>query len=349
MEKILVAGAGAIGGITGAYMTLDGKDVTLFDIDKKHVEKINKDGLFIDGIRGKKKVKVKAVTRIRGKYDIVFLAVKSQYTEDALKRIIPHLKENAIVVSLQNGINEEGIAKKIGIKRTIGCVIGWSATNVGAGHLRLTSEGKFIIGRLDGKIDGNLKKVKELLESFSDVEITDNIIDSLWTKLMINSAIASIGAISVKTLGEMVKDRKSIVILALLANELVKVAENAGIKLEKFEGLDPKLFKIYDYEDFKRVVAIMKIAGEKHHGLKSTMLQDLEKGKKTEIDYLNGYIEKKAEEIGIETPINKELIKIIKEIENGKRKLSPKNIDEIYKRIRIPKNWINFNENELDF
>jgi len=348
-EKILVAGAGAIGGITGGILSMNGYDVVLFDVNKEHVEKMNKDGLLIEGMDGKKRIKVKAVTRIRGKYDIVFLAVKSQYTEDALKRILPHLKEDGIIVSLQNSINEENIAQKVGVENTIGCVIGWSATNVGNAHLKFTSEGEFIIGKLDGKIDEKVEKVKKLLEKVAPVKITENIYGYLWTKLLINSAIASVGALYGDDLGKVVKDRKSVANLVSLADELVRMAEKMDIQLEEFEGLHPSFFKIDNYEDFKRGVAIVRMAGKKHARLRSTILQDLEKGRKTEIDYLNGYIEKKANEYGMETRINKKIIEVIKEIEKGKRKMGSKNVEEVFGMINIPKKWIDFKEKELEY
>ena len=348
MEKILVVGAGAIGGITGAFIADKGYDVTLFDVDEKHVDKINKDGLLIDGIREKKRIKVKAVKRIKGKYDVVFIAVKSQYTKDALKRVLPHLNKDGIVVSLQNSINEEVIASKVGIENTIGCVIGWSATNVKAGHLKFTSEGEFIIGKLNGKMDEKVEKVRDLLQNVAPVKVTNNIMGYLWAKLLINSAIASIGAIANANLGGIVRKKKSLVALAMVADELVRVAERVGIELEKFEGLDPSFFKIDSYDDFKRVLAILKIAGKRHAGLRSTILQDLEKGRKTEIDYLNGYVEKKAKEEGIETRLNKEIIKIIKEMEAGKRKPGYENIEDVLKLVNIPQKWLNFKEKELE-
>lgn len=343
--RVLVAGAGAIGGITGAFMASNGYDVTLYDIDREHVKKIKEKGLVIEGIRGKKVVKVKAVSRIRGEYDVVMIAVKSQYTEDVMKKIMPHLSKRGIVVSLQNSINEEKIAEFVGVKRTIGCVIGWSATNVAPGKLEFTSEGNFIIGRLDGKITKDVEKVKEMLESVAPVEITDNILGYLWIKLAINSVIAPMGVITGKLLGDIVKERKTIPLMAALADEFYRVISSLRIKPASLEGIDYNFMGIDDIDDFKRVASIIMIAASKHEKLKSTMLQDVEKGRRTEIDYFNGYIEKKAEEVGIPTPVNQAVIKIVKEIESGKRKPGMKNINEIYKQVRVPKSWF---EVEID-
>jgi 2-dehydropantoate 2-reductase len=342
--KILVVGGGGIGGITAAYLKNASYDITIYDTDEKHVEMINKKGLFIDGVRGEKKLKLNAITKLEDKYDIVFLSVKSLYTQDALESVIPHLKPSSLVVSLQSGINEEIISEKIGEKRTIGCIIGWGATNLGPGHLRQTSEGQFTIGRLDGTVDSKLQEIKDILDNVAETVITENIFGHLWSKLLINCCIATIGVCFAADVKKLVSNRKIIPIMIALTEELIKVPEHSGVKLEKFEDvLDMGLFRINDFNDYKRAVAIMKMTGEHHKGIKSSMWQDIEKGRRTEIDYINGYVEIKAEELGLPTPINAALIQLVKDIEQEKKTPSEDNIDDFYKKIRIPKKWVEYN------
>ena len=254
--------------------------------------------------------------------------------------MLPHLKKNAPVVSLQNSINEELIAEKIGVDRTIGAVIGWGATNVAPGHLKQTTEGNFVIGRLDGEITPQLKEVKKMLESHTKVEITRNIMGHLWTKLIINCITAPLGAIFGVELKNMVTNKKTVAIMAALADELIRFSEYLDVELENFENmLNVDFFKIENLEDYKRVVMVLQMVAKQRGDLKSTMLQDLEKGRKTEIDYINGYVEKKAKKLGVATPVNSAVINMVKEIEVGKRKPSLKNADDLYKRVRIPKAW----------
>lgn len=342
-NKIVVVGGGGIGGITAAYLKNASFDVTLYDIDEEHVEHINRNGLIIDGVRGKKTVRVNAVTTLNETFDIFLLSVKSLHTLEALNTIQDHMKSSSVVVSLQNGINEEIISKKIGEKQTIGCVVGWGATNLGPGHLSQTSEGQFIIGQLDGTVDSQLEQIKSILDQVTETVITGNILGHLWSKLLINCCIATIGVCFAADVKKLVSNQKIVPIMVGLTEELVKVAEYAEINLEKFEDvLDMGLFRINDFDDFKRAVAIMKLAGRQHKGVKSSMWQDVEKGRLTEIDYINGYVERKAKELGISTPINKALIQLVKDIEQGKRTPSEENVDVFYEQVRIPQKWIGY-------
>jgi len=342
-KKIVVVGGGGIGGITAAYLKNASFDVTLYDIDKDHVDHINKNGLVIDGVKGKRTVRVHAVTALNDTFDIFLLSVKSLHTLDALNTIQQHMNSSSVVVSLQNGINEELISEKIGEKHTIGCVVGWGATNLGPGHLSQTSIGEFIIGRLDGTVDPQLEEVKNILDSVTETVISDNILGHLWSKLLINCCIATIGVCFAADVKKLVSDQRMIPVMIGLTEELVKVAEYAEIRLEKFEDvLDMGLFRINDFEDYKRAVAIMKLAGRQHKGIKSSMWQDVEKGRKTEIDYINGYVERKAVELGISTPMNKALIQLVKDIEQGKRAPSEDNVDVFYENVRIPQKWIRY-------
>ncbi len=342
-KKMVVVGAGGIGGITSAYLKKASYDISICDIDKKHVDSINAKGLYIDGVRGEHRIEIEAKTSLEGIYDIVFLSVKSLHTNEALDAIIPHLKPSSLVVSLQNGINEDLIREKIGDHRTIGCVVGWGATNLGPGHLRQTSQGKFIIGRVDGNIDADVKEIKEILDKVTETVITENIFGHLWSKLLINCCIATIGVCFAADVKKLVSNQKIIPIMVALTEELVRVADHAEIQLEKFEDvLDMGLFQIADFNDYKRAVALMKMAGEHHKAIKSSMWQDVEKGRKTEIDFINGYVERKADELGISTPVNKALIQLVKAIENKEKTPSDDNIQSFYDQVRIPKRWIEY-------
>ena len=339
-KKILIVGGGAIGGMSAAHMTEAGYNVIIYDTDQEHVNRINENGLLIEELKGEKRIKVPATTQLSEEYDIIFLSVKSNHTNEAIKTILPHLKEFSLVVSLQNGINEDAIAEMIGKERTIGAVVGWGCTNIGPGHLKQTSEGKNIIGTLDGPVTEGLKEIQTLLETFTTTEITENIYGHLWTKLLINCNVAPLGVCFGSEVKQLINNRKLIPIMIGLTNELVTVAQASDIILEKFDNvLDVNLLKVTSFDDYKRAVAIMKIAGEKHQSIKSTIWQDIEKGRKTEIDYLNGYIENKAEEFGIFTPINAALIRLVKQIEDGTKQPSIENVNDFYKQVRIPKIW----------
>ena len=133
--KSSVWGAGAIGGVVGAAMAANGEDVLLVDIVSEHVEAMNERGLTIKSAKGEQLTRVKAALPgdVFGTFDVVFLAVKSQFTDVALDAILPHLSAHSAVVSLQNGVNEPRIAKRIGAERTIGCLVDFSSDYHGPG------------------------------------------------------------------------------------------------------------------------------------------------------------------------------------------------------------------------
>ncbi|HID25989.1 MAG TPA: hypothetical protein EYP23_05975 [Thermoplasmata archaeon] len=153
--------------------------------------------------------------------------------------------------------------KKLGVDRTIGAVIGWSATNVAPGHLRQTTEGEFVIGRLDGKVTSQLKEVKRMLESLTKVEVTGNIMGHLWTKLIINCINAPLGAIFGVELRRMATNRKTVPIIAALADELIRFSSYLNVKLENFEDmLSVEFFKVDNIEDYNRVVMLLQMIAE---------------------------------------------------------------------------------------
>ncbi len=336
--RIAVMGAGAIGGITGALIAEAGEDVTLVDPFSEHVNKINWDGLRVIGELGEHVVKVPAVSpdNLGGTFDLVFLAVKSVDTDEAIDAVRGHMSDEAPVVSLQNGINEEHIAELIGGERTIGASTYYSATFEAPGLVNKTSSNGYIVGELDGKITDRVVDIGRLLGLVEETEVTDNIWGHLWSKLLINVFTNSFGALTGQLFGEFVQTEVGKKLLGALYTESYDVAVKQGVRLVKLIGvLDPEFLVVRSEEDGTRVAQILDlVAGPDQFGkMKSSMLQDLERGRKTEIDFLNGYIVKKGREVGVPTPVNEAIVEMVKEVEAGKRKLTIKNLEEIWNRL----------------
>lgn len=331
--KVLVMGAGAIGGIAGAMMKKSGEDVTLADSFAEHVDRINGDGLRIVGEAGEHLVNVPAVVPgdIEGEYDLAFLAVKAIDTDEALEALGGHLCGDGAVVSLQNGIIEDYIAESIGEKRTIGASTHFSATFEEPGLLNKTSHGGFVVGELDGSITERVKEAGRLLSSVRPSEVTDNIWGHLWSKLLVNVCTNSFGLLTGEKFGEFIKDDGNKRFLSALYTESFDVASKQGIELVKLVGiLDPEFLVVRNEEDRKRVKPVLDALGESDQfgNMKSSMLQDHERGRKTEIDFLNGYIVRKGREIDYPTPVNRLIVDMIKEIEEGRRNITPDNVSE---------------------
>lgn len=338
--KIVIIGAGAVGGVIAAYLSSKKQEVELVCKHKQTVETIENNGLRVEGIKGQLITypdTVIDISQISDKPEIVLLATKIQDVEDVARTVVPFLKDDTMVVSLQNGICEDRIAEIVGRHRTIGCVVEWGATLLGPGRVYLSSNGTFTIGELNGEITPRLAVLRSILEKVFPVNITGNIYGALYSKLIVNSCITTLGAISGLYLGEMLNMRIARTIFLRVFTEAVAVANAAGFKLEKVANkLDPYKFALTKKELNSRLsLSLLKkhliiiLIGFKYRKLKSSSLQSLERDRPTEIDYINGYIVNKAKEYNISVPINTKLVSMIKEIEQGKRRIELENFYNI--------------------
>ena len=330
--KILVIGAGCIGGITAAHMSRSGYHVEVVDKLPGLAEKINTQGIQVSGVNGKFQAQMKTYADIKEvveKKDIILIATKANALDAVVSSMKQVVKESSVIVSLQNGICETYLAKAFGFHRVIGCVVGWGATVHEPGKLEMTSKGEFIIGKISEQPPDHLDFVEDILKKTAPVQRTNNIYGHLYSKLIINSCVTTLGALCGKTLGTMLGQRKVRNIFIDIINEAVTVGKSLGISIEKFaRKLDFYSFaeKNNWFANLKKHLLIL-LLGFKYRRLKSSSLQSLELGQKTEIDFLNGYIAGKARDLGIQTPLNNILIHMIKEIETGKRKISINNFD----------------------
>jgi len=332
-SNIVVIGGGAIGGITAALLTKNGENVIVLDADREHVNMLNK-GLEVSGFT-ELTIPVKSLTpdqftvkEYTGWADIVLLAVKGLHTEKALSAILPSIAKIAPVVSLQNGINEETIAKIVGVERTIACSITWGGTNKGPGHLIQTTEGGFIIGQWPTGRSKTVEDTAALLSKAFPTEIADNIIGDRWTKLLITASLTGVGTIAGLTYGGVIDNEAARKVALTVITETYDVGIAAGVNFAELMGVSPSIVLVRNKADFDNASKLLDFAFAKHRPTKPSMWQDIEKGRKTEVDFVNGYVVRKGKEVGMKTPANEMVTKIIKEIEEGKRKPDPANLKE---------------------
>ena len=332
-KSILVVGAGAIGGISAAILKNQGYDVEIVCKHEDYRDLIMDKGLSIRGVKGKLSERMKAyasLSDINGKKDIILFAIKATDIELAIKDLHPLLKRDSLLISMQNGICEPELGRLLGRQYIVGCIVGWGATMIQAGELEMTSEGDFVIGYLDGEEDERLGMISEMLSSIMPVRTTDSIMGHLYSKLIINSCITSLGAITGLSLGEMMRRRKIRKLFIQIIREAVELADILKLRIEKYaDRLDYYEF-VSDKRRFPemRRHIILRLMGMKYRRLKSSSLQSLQRGKLTEIDYLNGYISSNGREYGVPSPVNSAVVSMIHEIEEGKRKISPYNLEE---------------------
>ena len=330
--KTLLIGMGCIGGTVAAMAKDKGFDVECVAHGEESAAFIENEGFILSGFFGDKQVKMKAypsVSALNDKYDVVFIATKYFVLEDVAREILPYLNENSLVVSLQNGICIDALAEIVGKDRAVGCMIGFGATSKGKNRVEVTSGGEFFIGMLSGETNGRLEYVRSFLSATLPTQITDNIRGRLFSKLIINSCINSIAGITGKTLGVVVDDRTACDVFLRIAREGMAVAKKMNLKVPKYgKLLEYRMLNLgnnkpYNFICQNVVIAVCKI---KYKDVKPSTLQSLEKGQKTEIDIMNGLISSLGREYGVETPVNDLLTKMIKEIENGEREITPDNL-----------------------
>jgi 2-dehydropantoate 2-reductase len=216
------------------------------------------------------------------------------------------------------------IAKVLGEERVLGCTVAWGATMQGPGICELTSSPdalSFSLGAVSQKRSGHFAKVKELLEHMGTVEVEENFIGTRWSKLLINAAFSGMSAVLGCTFGEAAGPKESRRIVQKLIKECIDVCRAGGIRIEPVQGKD--IVKLLDYSNpLKRAFAFMiiPVAIRKHAKLKASMLQDIEKGKLTEVDAINGAVSDYGRMVGCPTPANDKVVEIIHRIEKGELK-----------------------------
>jgi len=333
-KRILVIGAGAIGGTLGALLSRAGREVVFLTKSAETAAAINRDGMTVRGVRGTFTVPARAehqADRLAPPFDVVMVAVKTYDLEAALAPAlapIPGLIErDCPVVSLQNGICIENLEALAGRNRAVGCTVGWGATMHGPAEMELTSEGELVIGCRSAAGQVRLPALAGVLAPAFPVQISTDILADLYSKLLINSCITTLGAISGRTLGWMLACRAYRELFIDIMREGMAAARAAGITVPPYAGrLDYDAFLRGEgtLAGFRRHLFI-RMMGMKYRRLKSSSLQSLERGRRTEVDSFNGYILKTAEAHGLTAPLNERLVRMLHEIEAGTRPISPAN------------------------
>jgi len=303
-ERVAVVGAGAVGCYFGGMLARAGVPVTLIG-RAFHVEAIQRDGLFLERsdfqgyVRSDADVHIEAVRKAA----IVLLCVKTVDTESAAVALAPHVGDGAILVSLQNGVdNVERIRRATGID-AIPAVVYVAVEMTGPGRVTHSGRGDLIIGELlsSTRRPGRLEHVEALFTLAGiPCRVSDNIAAELWTKLVINCAYNAISALG-RTRYGLIKDNPlTRDVMRQVIAEVVAVATAAGVFLPDAEHLTTTALKL----------------GQAMAEATSSTAQDLARGKPTEIDSLNGYVARRGAELGVPAPVNSTLHALVKLLES---------------------------------
>lgn len=316
--RAAIYGAGSLGTILGAFITRGGGDIELINRNIKHVEALQKNGAHVTGtVDFVQKVTVYTPDQMSGKYDVIFLMTKQQHNQEVVTFLKDYLSEDGVIVTLQNGLPEPQISEIVGKDRVLGCTVAWGATMTEPGVSELTSAPDsltFSLGYLGDKPGNHFNEVKELLEKMGPVEVDENFIGTRWSKLLINASFSGMSAVCGSTFGQAAKEKASRKIVQAIIKECIEVCKAGGIKIEPIQGKD--VVKLLDYNN--PVKKAISFAIKKHALLKASMLQDIEHGKKTEVDAINGSVCAYGRKVGVPTPCNDKVVEIIHDIEDGK-------------------------------
>ncbi len=332
--KIVVIGAGPVGGIVGGRLAREGYDVTLVDIDAEHVRVICEQGLRVDVPDGSFRVSVPAVlpNEMVGKFDVGLVAVRSNYTRDALAFVSPHIDKDGILVSLQNGMNPPLFEEVVGPDRTVGAVVRMRSLKLGAGHVKTAARGRLFIGHLHGRSTPRLESVHSILNSVIPTTITNNIHGTLWSKLSYAclGMLGSLAKESIKTICEDAVNRRLFVVLL---GEVTSVGTASGVRFEPLAEYHPSAF--HPSRSYEDRLAAFNEAAEKNwerHDRVSTP-QSLNAGVTTHVDYTLGYVTCEGDKVGLSTPLCHHLVRMVHEIEDGKRPLQLNNYAELARTL----------------
>jgi len=332
---ITVYGAGAIGGTTGAALARAGHDVLLVDSHAPHVEAINRHGITVERKEGETTVPARAITpdALGHDLELVLLAVKSQHTPDALTVLAPRLALTGTIVSLQNGLSEELIARAVGAPRTVGCLVNWAADWVAPGRILHGGHGAFVLGELDGRITPRVSELARLLSVVEETPVTDNIWGYKWAKLIYGvllfaTAVVDAHVYEVVERGDGIK-RALVGIVA----EGLAVAAKAGVRVEPFDEFDPAWYRAAAAGDAaarERAMAAIAAHYRANTKTKTGIWRDLAvRKRKTEVDGQLVVLVRKGEALGIAMPLTRRLIELIRDLEEGRRQMDWTNLDPL--------------------
>ncbi len=333
MARILIWGAGAIGGTVGAYLKRAGHDISFVDVVAEHVHEIRTKGLRITGPVDTFTVVAPAFTpdEVVGVWDIVFLAVKAQHTEAATRALMAHLSQDGYVLSTQNGLCETIIAPIVGRDRTMGAFVNYSTDWIAPGEVMFGSRGAVVLGELHVRTTPRLQALHAILCDFEPgAVITDNIWGYLWGKLGYGAMLFA-QALGAKGIADCLARPEMMPVWRAIGREVNEVTIAEGIVPMGFNGYDPNAFMPNAPRELaERAVADLVVFNRPSAKTHSGIWRDLfVRKRRTEVDVQIKPIADIGARHGIATPTISKLVAMIHEIEDGVRPMSDDNLLEL--------------------
>jgi 2-dehydropantoate 2-reductase len=299
--RVAVVGAGAVGGYFGGMLARAGAHVTLIG-RPSHVDVWKRDGLAIDSIHFQERISVEASTDIAAAADaeLVLFSVKSHDTEETARQLSRHVGSDALIVSLQNGVDNVERIRAAAALDPIAAVVYVASSMPAPGHVKHAGRGDLVIGDFPGRLgparDAAIARVSTWFETTGvPCRVSQHIDADLWTKLIVNAALNAISAVAQVPYGRIVATPESRETVRQLVNECVAVARADGVAMP----------------DVDFVEMVLRFAEDNGHVYSSTA-RDLARGTRTEIDALNGFVVGRGASRGVPTTVNQSLVALVK-------------------------------------
>lgn len=336
--KVLVWGAGAIGGTVGAYLVRAGHEVTFVDCEAEHVRSIREDGLHVEGPIETFTVQAPAFTpgEVTGRWEKVLLCTKAQDTSAAAAQLAPHVTPDGCVVSVQNGLNPLVLNETFGEARVLGSFVNFGADYLRPGVVHYAGRGAVVIGEQGGQLSDRARDLHGLLRDFDpDAVLSGNVFGYLWSKLGYGALLFAT-AVTNDSIADALARPGDRELYIALGREVLRVAVAQGITPEAFNGFDPAAFLPGASDDAANrsmddLVAFNRRSAKTHSGI----WRDLAvRKRRTEVDAQLGWVVHFGQEHRLPTPITARLVALIHELESGGRELGRENLAEL--RAVIP-------------
>lgn len=339
MTRAAIIGAGSLGTIVGALMTDGGRPVDLVDTDPANVEALNTQGARITGEMDLT-VPVRALTpdRMEERYDLVFLLNKQTANPQVLANLLPHLHEGSLVCTLQNGIPEPSVAAVVGEARTMGGAVGFGATWEGAGRSRLTTRAEVVrdFGFEIGAFAAPHPLMAEACAHLACVgrtQVLDDLMGVRWSKLLMNATFSGMSAALGCSFGEVLDDPTARAAIIRIAAEVVRAAHAEGLRMAPMQGEE---FEAFGSADPDTIEPMLDRIWSPHRALRASMLQDLDKGRQTEIGFINGHVCETGRRHGLATPMNDLVIALVRQAQDSGQAPTRANITRFARLLDAP-------------
>lgn len=323
--RMLVVGAGAIGGVIAAKLVRASYDVTILDANREHVERMRSPGLILEDLEHTSRIPLRAEHDADGldeRFDVAVVTVKAPHLEAAL---LPLVEADLVdtYLALGNGLVQDRLGQLVGKDRLMVGTVEWGATNLGPGHIVQTTRAPFVIGSPEGTHGVRIRALCAALGHVAEVRVSADISGQIWSKLLVNSTFSGLGAVTGLLYGQIADSLVGRRVAFRLWTEGFDVARACGAVLEQVLGVHPRQLVVRSAKDVPPAEEALGTLMSAAAATKASMLQDLERGAATEVDDINGGVVRKGAQANTPTPLNQRIVELVHECEHGHRRPEP--------------------------